>query len=793
MPADRRLRPSGALLVSLAALTASGLALEVGLTRFFSFLFLQSSVYLIVTVSVAGLGLGGVAMALVPQRRRDGVVRWLAAVPPLFVFALLAAALAAPTLPIAVVAMTGLFMAIGATQVSVFRSARIRVARLYAADLVGAAVGSVASFLLLTVAAAPVALALLALVASLATTLIAHLLAPAADVVAGERRGRARRAVPATVGVALAIAAVALPVEERALPDGRWEKELTSMLADGGAITDTRWSAFGRVDLVETENPYFRTMFIDGGAGTKMVAMPEGRVTRDVAETLLYQYMVGVPLLPVPEDLRRRAAVIGAGGGIDVVTLLLAGVASIDAIEINPDFVRLVRENGDYTGDLYDAQEAVTVHIAEGRAFIRAADDPYDLIVMSLPIIKSARNFGNHALTENYLFTVDAFTDYRRALAPDGRLVIVAHYRNELLRVVTNALASFEASGVSAAEAVASMVVIADPLNPTLVLRGSPFPDEERAGYAAIVNAVPTTPDLNFVPGAPESAASALTMNRSLRAIEAGRGSIGTIVASASENVSPVTDERPFFYQLTTRLPRETRAAGLTVAGLLLAVALAFTSLVREPAIPTVGARAARVTAFALLGVGYMLVELAVIQRFIVFWHHQTLALAVVLAAILTASGLGSALSARIRRRRGVILVFGWIIAAGALAGVALAPLLRAAEGASVGLRIVITFGVALILFTPMGMPFPLLLERTPKRLFPWLMGTNAIASLAGGVATIALAISVGYRAVASAGVVTYAVVLVLVLSTKDVVSGDAVMPLHSTDQRRAEPKDEHR
>lgn len=748
------------VLPALSVLTASGLAFEVGLTRLFSFLFVQSTVYIIVTLSVAGLGLGAVAMAYVPRRLRTAFLKWSAVLPPLLLTLLYLTAMRVSSLAVSLVAMVGVYAALGAAHLHLFRSSGVSVSRLYAADLIGAAAGSVASFLLLNALGAPDALVVIAAGIGIGILLIA----------AAFGASRRHLAVASAAVLGVTTLGFLLPFEETVLPEGRWEKEMTAMLEDGGQILETRWTAFGRVDLVGTDNPLFQTMFIDGGAGTKMIRMESGRVTREVAQTLLYQYMGGIPLLPLERENRGRAAVVGAGGGIDVVTLLLAGFRQIDAIEINPEFVAMVGDYGEYSGDLYSAVETVQVHVAEGRSFLRRSDAPYDLILMSLPIIKSVRNYGNHALTENYLFTREAFGEYLEALGSDGRAIFVTHYPNELLRLVTNALAAFEAAGVTPSEAISRFVLVGDRLNPTLVMAKDPFPRSQRDDYAAIIEAIPTIPGLSFVPGMAPGVNAAQGFNPELLAIEAGEGGIETLIGSADENISPVTDESPFFYQLEGRIPPELTTVGIAILLLLLLLATAYV----VPSRPTTAAqsytdRASRLrtlTAFVALGLGYIMVEIVVIQRFIVFWNHQTLALAVALSAILLASGVGSIISGSVRSRWAFSLVIAWIALAGAAVAFGLRPLLETLEGAGPGARVALTATVAFLIFVPMGIPFPLVLRSTPHADYPWAMAANSIATVAGGVLSLMVATSGGYRVVALIGMIAYAAVFIAVIGS---------------------------
>ena len=745
-------------LASLFALTAAGLALEVSLTRLFSFLFVQSYVYLVVSLSVSGIGLGAVIMYYVPTGKRVATLQLLVAVPPALLALLFVVSSTASSVAVALIVTAGIFAALGATQVHVFRSSGIAVSRLYAADLLGAATGSVLAFFVLNAAGA--VNAVIAVVALLAVAMSGALAAFATP---------RRAAVSALAVLSAAVVGLLLPIDGTLMPAATWNKEMTAMLSEEqteAEITETRWSAFGRVDMVESNNPLFRTMFIDGGAGTKMVRMQNGQVSQDVARTLLLQYMGGVPLLVKERGARGDAAVIGSGGGIDVVTLLVAGFDHIDAVEINPDFVEIVRDEAEYTGGIYRNHERVDVHVTEGRSFLRNTDSQYDVILMGLPIIKSARNFGNHALTENYLFTHEAFSEYRRALADGGMLIAIAHYRNELLRLVSNAVRSFEADGLTPAEAVERIVTVGDPQNPTLVLKDEPFTAAERRDFATILRSIPTSPDLSFVPGLEPAAADLLRVNAGLRELAGGQTALARFVERADEDISAISDNSPFFYQLEPGLPREMTIVASVVAALVLALTILFATHLHGTPDEARSRQEAglRFTAFGVIGIGYMTVEIAVLQKFIVFWQHETLALAVVLSVVLVASGLGSLASSRISPPRGLAralaLVFVLLVAALWF----LEPLLASFEFRGPATKVLVTVLVTTPVFFPLGMAFPVLLKSSRTERYPWMMGINSLMSLAGGVAAMIVALSIGYRAVMGIGILAYGLLLVLLI-----------------------------
>ena len=747
------------VIVSLFLLTASGLALEVSLTRLFSFLFVQSYVYILISLSIAGVGLGAVLMHYLSPRARLPVIGSLPLLPPILLLLLFLGNSGSADVIYSLLLTFVIYMGLGAVQVHIFKESGITVSTLYGADLLGAATGSILAFYLLNGVGGVDALAVVVTVMALGTTGVFYFFS----------RKSMRAVAVSILLLVLGGGLASYPFESSLMPLGTWEKEMTAMLREEGTdakISESRWSAFGRVDVVETNNPLFKTMFIDGGAGTKMVQMEGGTVTREVARTLMLQYMGGIPLLATDREQREEAVVIGSGGGIDVVTLLVAGYQSIDAVEINPEFIEIVREQSAYTGGIYNQHPRVTVHNTEGRSFLRTSDKRYDLVLMGLPIIKSVRNFGNHALTENYLFTHNAFTEYRRALKPGGMLIVVAHYENELLRLLSNALKSFENGGLTLQEASKRVVTLGDRQNPTLIIKNEPFGQEERAAYLGIMEAINTKAGTNFVPGNSESA-QRLGFNGPLLDVEAGSMSLAGFAAQAEENISWISDDSPFFYQLSGSLPREMRIVVFAVCLLLLLIIVLFLLDSRRRKLLSEsqpdGAGLLRFAAFGALGVGFITVEIAFLQKFIVFWQHQTLALAVVLSAILVASGLGSLLSRKLAGSRRLLPLVGVELLLLLVAAVALGPLLLRLESAGRVTKLVVTVAVVLPVFLPLGMPFPTMLKESREDRYPWMIGINSTTTLLGGVAATIIALEIGYRFVMVTGMAAYVLFMLAV------------------------------
>ncbi len=750
---------------TLFVVTACSLAIEISLTRLFSYLHPAGLVYIIISTSMAGLGAGAVFVHYVREAYRERFFSVILFLPVPVVLFVTGISLANVGFYVPLVASVLLFMSIGSALVLIFQQSGYSIPRLYAMDLAGAGLGSVLAFFLLNFLGAVHALFLFAV---LLTVAFAHL----QTVLFSFKK---RLVIVPAVLLVVVLVGYFTDLQFRLRPEEQWDKEMTVMLRDGSEnprIEETRWSAFGRADLVASGNPLFKTMFIDGAAGTKMVQMEDGEVSKALADNLRFVYIGGLPILAIPEDQRREALVLGSGGGIDVVTLLLWDYQRVTAVEINPDFVDIVKEWGEYNGDIYNDHPRVRLVEGEGRSYLRNTDQKFDLILMSLPITKSYRNYGNQELVENYLFTHEAIGEYRRALAPGGQMIVVTHYRNELLRLVTNTLKSFEDDGIPISQAMNQIATIGSDANPTLILKNGVMDEGEIGTYYVIVDRFSQRGTTNFIPfieqrmlqrtnTATGETATVPEFHPGLYELSRGGIDLDEFINDADEDISWVSDDSPFFYQLSRSMPGEILVVLLVALGLLAAIVITFVAGTRSDNEVPQRRKWHYLFAFAALGLGFMLTEIGVIQRYVLLWEHQTLALSVVLAVVLVSSGLGSYVSRRINSVAVIAGVTGVIVAIAIPMAVVAGRFLPEMSGAGLGLKILATFIGVGPLFFCMGMPFPwtlrrLSLEESDRRLFPWMMGVNSITTLLGGALSLTIALDFGFRYVLFAGAFAY-------------------------------------
>src|SRR5690606_34417280 len=289
-----------------------------------------------------------------------------------------------------------------------FRSFAAISGRVYGADLAGAALGCVGVVLVLD---------LLGGVGSL--LFAAVLTAAGALAFAWPARGTdgafgATAIVLAVLGFVLA-AFVSGGYDPHVPVGANPDKEIHDALSSRrqGEIEASRWSSFGRTDLVGFgERRGFKDIYVDGTAGSPMYAFTGDFAAPGAAiEQLVREFPGYFPFRFMADKPRERALVIGPGGGRDVLLARMAGFAHVRAIEVNPDLVALVRDESAYNGHLFDPREDVEVIVDEGRSFVRRDTDRYDVIMLSLPATNTSRSREGFALTESFLLTKEALAD----------------------------------------------------------------------------------------------------------------------------------------------------------------------------------------------------------------------------------------------------------------------------------------------------------------------------------------------------------------------------------------------
>jgi spermidine synthase len=679
------------------------------------------------------------------------------------------------TLPLQIVLFVLPFFSSGLIISLILMKWSASISRLYSVDLLGAALGSL------------LAVPILYRLSPLAVVFIVSAVACAA----GSLLSREFH-VPVAAEIFLVFAAVGLLL---GITNDFW-----------GPLMLTRVKSYGSSALQESEggniyekwSPVSRIAVFNPGKLGDLEAM---RVTNDGgAPTSLIHFDGDLSrLVRLKNDFRQiahqlkrdaRVLIIGSGGGMDVLAALAHRQELITAVEINPVIGRIVtREFADYIGNIF-TKPNVHLHIQDGRNFAAGSKAAFDIVQITMIDSWVGAAAGAYVFNENSLYTKEALSDYVRRLTPGGFLSITRYLDwDEALRLVNMMIEQQNDSGIQDVQR--RLIVVAEKPQPfrraTVLLKNDPYTEEEcrliqsRAPgdhydmiYAPFLSAEAwdTTP----------AAMSIRSLLASSQAPEARRA----FIARYKRNISAPTDNKPFFFFMD-RLPSVFRPDPKDHPARRLAIPMLFVAFVSFfflglltifiPLIISRGRELKKITGkvpmlfyFACLGVGFMLVEISLIQRLTVVLGHPTLSFVVVLSALLLGSGLGSQISdwkasAAISRRLervlaliiGLLLIYVFFIYDEFIKGMAL----------SKPERIVVSALAVMIPGFFMGMCFPLgikLIRMKDERLVPWAWGVNGAFSVFAAIFALILALSLGLKAVLAGGAISYAMALVLIL-----------------------------
>lgn len=659
---------------------------------------------------------------------------------------------------------------------------RPQISRIYFLDLSGAAAGAMLVVGALLVASPQTVLRLL-----VALALLAALAASA---------GSASRSILAATHVALLVVLFALPASWLELRMSPYKPLSQALQVIGSKVLEERSSPLGLLTVVESPEVPLRhapglsllsphvppaqlALFTDGDA-MSIITRFDGDFEAlghlgDLTASLPYA------LLDRPDVL-----VLGAGGGTGVLMALYHGAERVAAVELDPRVIALVRGGyADFSGALYD-HPRVEAHAVGARSFLAGSTARYDLIEMPQGGTAATAGVGTSALSENYVYTVDAFDACLARLAPGG-LLAVTHWISlpprGNLKLLATAAEALRRSGVE--EPGRRIAMIRNWNTATLLVSASDLGPQATAAIRRF--AADRSFDTVWYPGMAPDEANRFNRLPGPWLHEGARALVGPAASAFMErykfDIAPATDDRPYFshffrwraFEEIMGL-RARGGAGLVEWGYLVLVGtvvqaaiagavLILLPLARERPVRRRRGRKRTGAYFFLLGLAFMFLEIALIQKFILFLGHPVYAVAVVLTGLLLFAGAGSAFSPRLdrwtaRRPGGAIEV---VIAGIVSLGLLYLVLLPVVFGSGIVLPDAARIPIALALLAPLafllGIPLPLGLARTASQMpefIPWAWGLNGFASVLGAALATLLAIELGFTAVILLALVLY-------------------------------------
>ena len=768
-------------LVAIAATSGALLMTELALTRIFSVTMFYHFAFLAISIALFGLSASGVFVYVMRKRFADqdtGRLLCIAALAHMAVTVISLACLVrigvslvyTPDNLIRMVAIYLLaaapFFAGGTVLSLAFARLTSRINSLYASDLLGAALGCLALVPLMNWLGAPgVVLTAAGLCALAALCFAPHSL-----------RSWAIRAALVVLGVPLLLQYADFgPFDVVAIKGAEREPKLLY----------SKWNSFSRVGVYNfphadwSLSPKFKgkpgpSLFMDIDASASTPILKGSGDIKD-ADYLRYELTaIAYNLVERPGGF--EALVIGPGGGRDVLSALVFGAKRVDGVEINPIIVRdvMLDRFRDYSGGLY-ADKRVSIHVEDGRSFVRRSAQRYDVIQASLVDTWAATAAGAYTLTENSLYTTEAFGEYLDHLTPDG-LLTMTRWAVDGLRLISLAQAACEQRGLDASK---HLALVQHNTVMTFILKRSPFTPEDVRRLQRASDELGFT--LLYAPGLPPVTVKDPPEMKAIRASLADYRALilaedkHRYIENYRYDITPTTDDRPFYFH-ATRLRDQFQVAfgrhmlfgtGLSALMSLFAISAALVLLFIILPLAFAGQRPQRgwfgwLAYFATLGAGFMLLEVAVLQRFVLLLGHPVYSLTVTLFSLLLGTGLGSLLSRRVPDAD-VKRVTLYALLAAALTGALAALLLSQIVDLAISWPLVARLGLAALLLIPVGVLLGVglpggmrLLDRSRPELVAWGWGMNGAFSVIGATSAIFIAMNWGFSVTLLAGAVTY-------------------------------------
>lgn len=789
--------------ITLCVLSCAVVLLEIVLTRVFAFLLWAHLAFMVVGTALFGFALSGLYLALRKNQSAISISRSCLSASG-SIIAIYAVIRFIPFQPwdythasnflylgIWYASLVLPFFFAGLVVASILGSYPAQAAKLYGADLLSAAVGALAAVPLMPIFGGEGAL-----------IFCATLLAVAA-LTSAESKHRSRMAL-AGIGATLLLTAIVPSYLPLVL---HHKKRFFNKAREEGKILATRWSSVSRVDIANSSNPNkkgnLRAIWIDGGtnhSGMINITTPIDQMEPMTKSSVGLAYSLKRGTSP-------RDIIIGSSGGHEVLYALTQGAGHVDAVELDPSIVKFVSrpDFAEFMGNVYQ-NPRVTLHNDEGRAFLRRQPlESYDVIQFVNNYTPVAIGSGALNLTESYLLTKEAMKDFYDHLKPNG---VLALHRGATLRVASTALAMLEEEGVK------------DPGRSILILHGEwdmfeafllkkgEWTQEEIDKVSDYMKGHPRPSQRLFIWNPLDIAGSDPLYAKFITSSASERAQYYT---SLGVNLFPTTDDRPFMehylqfgrHSLSKEVPSEFRVfnsqklfgliprgdvpyVAILVESIGFALCLVLAPLLmsrRSVKIPDVGAFSAY---YGALGFGFMVVELCLMKRYVIYLGNPAYSITAVLVLLLLGAGAGSLALPKIAAVTGksrLWIVVGCVAAAIGVES-ALVPLLMQE---TLSLVLWQRFAVAAACLIPLGfalgIPFSAgmeVLNTSPRyegirrNLLAWAWGMNGLFTVIGSALTVFLALFYGFAATLSIATCAYilaAVVLHRVIARNKVAA----------------------
>lgn len=659
------------------------------------------------------------------------------------------------------------------------------ISKLYGADLLGAGLGSLSILGLLYLFFPIYILQIIAF-----TTLL--------SAAVGYRAFSLSITLRAVVMIAFSVSVLLWSGKGTTLTLNQYKDLSQTLRISGTKVIDERTSAFGMLTVVESPKVPFRHapglsltsevepleqlgVFTNGDGLSVITKYPENmeKLSYLDHQTSALAYHLGDP---------DKVLIFGAGGGSEILQALYHKTKEIDAVEIDTQMINLVKKNfADYAGGIYGMKN-VHIHNSEARGFVASSKEKFDLIQMAMVDSFGASSAGLQSLSENYLYTVEAFQLYLKHLQPDGYLSVTRWLKlppRDTLKLFATALTALERNGVK--NPWEYLALIRGWQTSTLIIKNSAFEPKELEELQRFCNE--RYFDTAYYNGLEISGANRYNILEKAYFFEG----IHALLKNKEQyfkdykfDIRPAYDDRPYFYHFfkwnTIEEIFSLRGTGglnlvewgylVLLASLLQAIVASFLLILLplaqykrsiKSSIQTTKKRV--LIYFFVLGLGFLFLEIYFIQRFILFLGNPIYAVAVIFSSFLIFAGFGSSYSKHLSAQKGHQKSARYGIGAIFLFGIFYIVTLDDIFGFLLMQTDFIKFASSIVLIAPlafaMGMPFPMGLSELGKHsesLIPWAWGVNGCASVISAIAATLVSIHFGFTVVMVTSLLFYLV-----------------------------------
>lgn len=769
-------------------LAFSILLLEVSLTRVFSVMTWHHFTHMIISISLLGFGAAG---AYLTVKKKKFSLRWLSRVMLLYSFSVVVsfaivirinfaplAIMKDPTQLIslflydAIVAVPFFFAGLGLA--GIITHYRDDIHRVYFSDLFGSSLGALAAVWLIGSLGAVATIFLVAIIGAVVALVAGH--------GASEAGGRGGAITAIVIVGALFVGVLWGKPYLVHVPPSKSLSNIVNPSRRADALEWSRWNVVARIDITKPMRLLLsgyggnlsgrvpltlwsqRLIFQDGAAPTGILKL-KGTKSRNLH--FLEGYLQAAPYALVRNP---RVLVIGVGGGNDVLIALYHGAKHVTGAEINPLMVRAVTKDfAEFTANVFNSSK-VSIINSEGRHFLSSTKKRFDVIQLSGVDTFSALSSGAYALAENYLYTEEALGAMWNRTSSRGLISFSRWFflpPRETLRLSATMISMLEKKGIP------------DPSRHVAVVRG--------ASWAETL--LSKKPFDEKTMGALRSWTRSRGFSMVFDPLKRGKSEFDTLLRADAEGqekfyrnyqyqVRPTTDDAPFFfnfYKISRMFDKTPSLGGYVTTDIPLGLATLIMSLGQILLLALIGVfvpmrkvrllekegRWATLVYFGSLGLGFMFIEIALIQKLMVLLGGPVYSLSITLFAILLFSGIGSFLARG--RQAWLAKHFMWLGVGIAILAALIGPALDVVMPSLLEMGLLARAVLSILLVAPlallMGMPFPVGLSVLSQHCggwVPWAWATNSFLTVLGPLLSIFVGMEVGFRGVFVAAAAIY-------------------------------------